>query len=54
MINLKDKLKKLVNAFRKEPIAIGKGFKRLEKVKRVASETGKTVQAEKERYARPE
>ena len=51
-MNLKDKLKKVVNAFRKEPIAISKGFKRLEKVNRAASVTGKAVQAEKDRYGR--
>ena len=54
MIDLKEKLKQVVDRFKKEPIAIGKGFKRLEQVKKAAAETGKAVQAEKDRYGRLE
>lgn len=53
MINLKDKLKQVVNSFKKEPMALTEGFKRLEKVKKAASKTGREIQAEKERSYRP-
>ena len=52
MINLKDKLKSVVNAFRKEPIAITEGFKKLEQVNRAASKTGQEIQRQKERSLR--
>jgi len=52
MIDLKEKLKQVVNRFKKEPIALTEGFKRLEQVKRAASMTGKAVQDEKERLIR--
>ena len=47
MINLKDKLKEVVNSLRKEPMALSEGYKRLEKVNKVASETSRKIQAEK-------
>ena len=52
MINLKDKLKKVVMAFRKEPIAITEGFKKLQQVNRAASKTGQEIQRQKERSPR--
>lgn len=52
MINLKDQLKKVVNALRKEPMAITEGMKRLEKVNKAASRSGQAVQSEKERSYR--
>ena len=54
MINLKDKLKEVVNHFKKEPIAVSEGFKRLEKVKRAAVKTGQDIQVERLRSARKE
>jgi len=50
MINLKDKLKAVVNSFKKEPVAISEGFKRLEKVKKAAVETRRKIEAERARY----
>ena len=47
MINLKDKLKEVVNSLRKEPMALSEGYKRLEKVKQAASKTGRKIQAER-------
>jgi len=51
MINLKDKLKEVVKSFKKEPLAISEGFKRLEQVKKAAAETSRKIQAEKARSA---